>query len=509
MKIFFNLLIINLLIISAFSQNSITTPSGQPLIIGNNGVKLVNLTSASSTSPTNNKALSVDAAGNIILVPDNNSGGTYPNPIITPSGTPLTIGNNGVRLANLTSASATTATNGKALSVNASGDIILVPDVVGAGGGGDPNFKTLNANLTFGGISAGAFLSSNSTSASNATGHTLLGTNAGAAIGTNPTIVTYGNTMVGAAAGNSTTNGGNNCFVGISSGVYNSIGSFNNYIGSAAGANNRTGDYNVMVGASAGYDGVGTTPKNSSYGIFIGSFTGAQTTSNFNIAIGHAAASYNISGASTIAIGGYSNGHSAATNNSNCTFIGTQSGTWTGTNHAAPTTVANNLTNATAIGYQAQVTVSNALVLGGQGANAVNVGIGVTNPTNPLEIKGILNFRTAMNSPSLKINEKDVFGIDENEKLWVSNFKIKYTNENQWSDKVFEKGYKMLSINELEDFVNQNKHLPNIPSATEVVRNGVDNSEITSKLLEKIEEMSLYIIQLEKRIDQIEKSKIR
>ncbi|MCP9766855.1 hypothetical protein EGI22_02975 [Lacihabitans sp. LS3-19] len=482
--------------------NPITTGVGVPLTIGNNGVKLANLTSASATSTSNNKALSVDAAGNIILVPDNV--GTFPNPITTGVGVPLTIGNNGVRLANLTSASATTATNGKALSVNANGDIILVPDVQGSGGG-NPNFTTVNANLTFGGISAGAILVANSTAASNAVGHTLLGSSAGGAIGTNPTVATYGNTMIGAASGGLTTNGGNNSFLGISSGVYNTTGSFNQYFGSGAGANNRTGDHNVMIGSNAGYDGVGTTAKNSSYGVFIGNYTGAQTIANFNIAIGHAASSYNTTGGATVAIGGYANGHSAATNNTNSVFIGSQSGTWTGTNHAAPSSVVNNLINATAIGYQAQVTVSNALTLGGVGANAVKVGIGMHDPQYPLDVKGVVNMRVAYNSPSMKINDRDFMGIGEEGEFWVSNFKMKYSDEAQWSDKVFDKNYKLLTIQELDAFVSKNKHLPNIPSAAEVVKNGVDNTEMTSKLLEKIEELSLYIIDLEKRLSKVEK----
>ena len=84
---------------------------------------------------------------------------------------------------------------------------------------------------------------------------------------------------------------------------------------------------------------------------------------------------------------------------------------------------------------------------------------------------------------------------------------MKYDNEAQWSDKVFDKNYKLLTIQELDAFVSKNKHLPNIPSAAEVVKNGVDNTEMTSKLLEKIEEMSLYIIQLEKRLSHIENNK--
>ena len=129
MKNLLNILIINLLALSSFAQNSITTPTGTPLTIGNNGVKLANLTSASATTASNSKALSVDASGNLILVPD--VVGTFPNPITTSPGSPLTIGNNGVKLANLTSASATSTSNNKALSVDATGNIILVPDNVG------------------------------------------------------------------------------------------------------------------------------------------------------------------------------------------------------------------------------------------------------------------------------------------------------------------------------------------------------------------------------------------
>lgn len=425
------------------------------------------------------------------------------NSITTPTGTPLTIGNNGVKLANLTSASATTTSNGKALSVDATGNIILVPDVQGSGG--DPNFKVLSQSNTFAGLSAGAILLANATAASNATGHTLVGTSAGSAIGTNQTVVTYGNTMVGASAGGLTTNGSNNSFLGISAGVYNTTGSFNQYFGSAAGANNRTGIHNVMIGSNAGFDGVGTTAKNSSYSTFIGNYAGQNAAANYNTFIGYAAGQFSTTGTNNVWIGNFAGGNAGVTNNNYCNFIGDQSGSWTGTNFASPISVVNNLTNATAIGFQSQVIVSNALVLGGVGAYAVKVGIGLNNPAYPLDVKGVVNMRLTQNSPAIKINERDFMGIDENEEFWVSNFKIRYENENQWSDKVFEKDYKLMKINDLDKFITQNKHLPNIPSAKEVVEKGVNNAEITSKLLEKIEEMSLYIIQLEKRIKVLER----
>lgn len=495
MKNLFETLIISLLSISTIAQNSITTPTGTPLTIGNNGVKLANLTSASTPAASNNLALSVDATGNIILVPASSG---VPNPITTPTGVPLTIGNNGVRLANLNSSSATTASNTKVLSVNATGDIILVPDVVGAGGG-DPSFRIVNSNNTMGGSGSG-----NATTALGVA-NTFFGFNAGYSTGA--TAAGSQNAFFGANAGFYSTATCCNTFAGASAGVFNTLGASNTFLGQAAGANNRTGNQNIMIGVSSGYDGVGTTAKNSNYNVLIGNYTGINNVGDFNVTMGYAAAQFNTTGGGNISIGGYANGHAAATTNNNCTFIGTQSGTWTGTNHASPTAVANNLTNATAIGYQAQVTVSNALTLGGTGVNAVKVGIGMHNPQYPLDVKGVVNMRVAYNSPSMKINDRDFMGIGEEGEFWVSNFKMRYQNESQWSDKVFEKNYKLLSINELEKFISKNNHLPNIPSAAEVVKKGVDNAEMTAKLLEKIEEMSLYIIQLEKRLSQVENKK--
>lgn len=418
------------------------------------------------------------------------------NSITTPTGTPLTIGNNGVRLSNLTSASATTATNGKALTVNATGDIILVPDVVGVGGG-DPSFRIVNSNNTMGGTGSG-----NATTALGVA-NTFFGFNAGYSTGT--TAAGSQNAFFGANAGFYSTATCCNTFAGASAGVFNTLGASNTFLGQAAGANNRSGNQNIMIGVSSGYDGVGTTAKNSNYSTFIGNYTGQNATANYNTFIGYAAGQYSTTGANNIWIGNFAGGNAGITNNNSCIFIGDQSGSWTGTNFASPTTVVNNLTNATSIGFQSQVTVSNALTLGGVGAYAVKVGIGLHNPAYPLDVKGVINMRVAYNNPSMKVNDRDFMGVGEEGEFWVSNFKIRYQNENQWSDKVFEKDYKLMKINDLDKFITQNKHLPNIPSAKEVVAKGIDNAEMTAKLLEKIEEMSLYIIQLEKRIKVLER----
>mgnify|MGYP001198380525 CR=1 FL=1 len=74
-----------------------------------------------------------------------------------------------------------------------------------------------------------------------------------------------------------------------------------------------------------------------------------------------------------------------------------------------------------------------------------------------------------------------------------------------WSDFVFAKDYKLLSLKELEKYIGKNKHLPDIPSAKEVEENGVALGNISSKLLQKIEELTLYVIDLNKSVEQLKK----
>jgi len=73
-----------------------------------------------------------------------------------------------------------------------------------------------------------------------------------------------------------------------------------------------------------------------------------------------------------------------------------------------------------------------------------------------------------------------------------------------WSDFVFEDEYNLMSIPELKNFITQNKHLPDVPSEAEVTEDGVDVAEMDKILLQKIEELTLYIIELEERIDDLE-----
>lgn len=72
-----------------------------------------------------------------------------------------------------------------------------------------------------------------------------------------------------------------------------------------------------------------------------------------------------------------------------------------------------------------------------------------------------------------------------------------------WPDYVFKNGYKLISLRELECFVNKEKHLPEIPSSEEMEKNGIPIGEMQNKQMKKIEELTLYIIQMNKDIQQL------
>lgn len=106
-----------------------------------------------------------------------------------------------------------------------------------------------------------------------------------------------------------------------------------------------------------------------------------------------------------------------------------------------------------------------------------NVGIGTTNT---------LDYKLAVNG---SIGSKE----------------IKVESPSDWPDFVFDKDYELRSLSEVENYIDENNHLPEIPSQNEVEENGLNLGEMDAKLLQKIEELTLYMIEMNKRIDQLEK----
>jgi hypothetical protein len=82
---------------------------------------------------------------------------------------------------------------------------------------------------------------------------------------------------------------------------------------------------------------------------------------------------------------------------------------------------------------------------------------------------------------------------------------LKVQLQGNWPDYVFNQNYKLRSIEELRAFIAQNKHLPNIPAAAELEKNGMEVGEMQRKMMEKIEELTLYILQLEEKLETVQK----
>jgi len=103
-----------------------------------------------------------------------------------------------------------------------------------------------------------------------------------------------------------------------------------------------------------------------------------------------------------------------------------------------------------------------------------NVGIGTTDPTYKLSVNG-------------NIRSKEVIV------------------ETGWADYVFNDDYPLRSLADVESFITQYKHLPNIPAASEIESNGLNVGAVQKKMMEKIEELTLYIIDLKKEMEAMKK----
>jgi hypothetical protein len=88
------------------------------------------------------------------------------------------------------------------------------------------------------------------------------------------------------------------------------------------------------------------------------------------------------------------------------------------------------------------------------------------------------------------------FRLSVNGKIRASDI-IKVYPKNQWADFVFQPGYNLLPLQEVQRFVKANGHLPGIPSASEVEKDGIDLGAMDAKLLQKVEELTLYLIELQ------------
>jgi hypothetical protein len=160
----------------------------------------------------------------------------------------------------------------------------------------------------------------------------------------------------------------------------------------------------------------------------------------------------------------------------------------------------NYTTGGVSIGTSTLSTGNKLSVLGNTDING-NVSIGKSSATSKLEIKG---------------NAADDVAFRIYNSLDTENFKVKsngfvYAREVQvhpdgtaFPDYVFETNYSLMNLKDLENYIKANKHLPNIPSANQVSVSGFGVAEMQIKQMEKIEELTLYIIEQNKKLATLE-----
>ncbi|MCQ2319542.1 MAG: hypothetical protein MJZ90_11605, partial [Bacteroidales bacterium] len=83
----------------------------------------------------------------------------------------------------------------------------------------------------------------------------------------------------------------------------------------------------------------------------------------------------------------------------------------------------------------------------------------------------------------------------------VMSTRVSVMDVDAWPDYVFGGDYHRMSLYELEEYIGLNHHLPEVPSAEEVSEQGIDLGEMNAILLQKVEELTLHVIELQKQID--------
>ena len=142
-----------------------------------------------------------------------------------------------------------------------------------------------------------------------------------------------------------------------------------------------------------------------------------------------------------------------------------------------------------------------------------------TNFVGTTDVKALV-FKTN-NIERLRINPYGSVGIGtvnipltcvgcENYRLFVKDgiktekIKVEIATENGWADYVFAKNYKLMPLQEVENYININGHLPEVPTTDEAIKNGIELKEMNILLLKKVEELTLHAIEQNKRIEQLE-----
>lgn len=265
------------------------------------------------------------------------------------------------------------------------------------------------------------------------------------------------NTFIGTSSGNANTSGVNNVFLGTTSGIASTTGNANTFIGYGSGYNNITGSNNVFLGALAGYNETGSNRlyiDNSATAtpLIWGDFANNILNFNGDVGIGTANPTHKLH----------------IVNNGAAAAVRLQQSGGQATDFFSANGDAGIFSYGTKPIVFSTTGVARMHITGNNG----NVGIGTAAPDAKLAVNGDIHTREVR--------------VDLNGAVAP--------------DYVFEPDYSLRTLTEIETYIKANKHLPEIPSAAEMEENGINLKEMNLKLLQKIEELTLYVIALDKKI---------
>lgn len=277
---------------------------------------------------------------------------------------------------------------------------------------------------------------------------------------------------------------------------------------------NSTGNHSFAIGNSSTASGL--------YGYVFG--VASQAVGDYSFAIGR----YSVTNGNN----SYSIGEFVSTSVTNAFTIGR------GINSS--TALNNNQSNTLMVGFNSDVPTFFVGASSGAGTTG-NVGIKTSAPQAPLHLKGngssflmegtdhtfisfyplgyssgrksifgytsasttTISLKNEISGADIELFVTDTGSINLNGRVWAKQVVVQLTDP--WPDFVFSSTYELTSLVQLETFISKNKHLPNVPSAEDVAKNGINIAEMDAILLQKIEELTLYTIAQQKQLDEQKK----
>ena len=138
-----------------------------------------------------------------------------------------------------------------------------------------------------------------------------------------------------------------------------------------------------------------------------------------------------------------------------------------------------------------------------KGNNLDHLGLKIINRA----LNGDIQFHVGGHYNAVLRSDEFLVGFPKNEvdlkvngKVWSHEVEVQLTN---WPDEVFDESYKLMPLHQLENYIETNNHLPDIPTEKDVLENGIELGEMNALLLKKIEELTLYVIELKKEVEKL------